>query len=188
MTWGKKYSSPEKRINFNVIAQIISNSFIILMSATTEELVGIARRLVIPKLTHAMYKGQAGTIGIVGGSFEYTGAPYYSAQATLKVGADQSMVFCTEPAAIPIKSYSPELIVHPILPSKGSSISVAQSLEKFSSVMWKLSAVVIGPGLGRDPIVMETTEKIIGLLKDKNVPIIIDAVCYLEYYLYYGVI
>jgi ATP-dependent NAD(P)H-hydrate dehydratase len=31
-------------------------------------------------------------------------------------GADLSHIFCTEDAAIPIKAFSPELIVHPVLP------------------------------------------------------------------------
>lgn len=34
----------------------------------------------------------------------------------LQIGADLSHVFCTEGAATVIKSYSPELIVHPYLP------------------------------------------------------------------------
>jgi len=33
-----------------------------------------------------------------------------------QIGADLSHVFCTEGAATVIKSYSPELIVHPYLP------------------------------------------------------------------------
>lgn len=50
----------------------------------------------------------------MGGSFEYTGAPYYSAMAALKMGADLAHIFCSRDAAGPIKTYSPELIVHPI--------------------------------------------------------------------------
>lgn len=34
----------------------------------------------------------------------------------MQVGGDLSHVFCTEGAATVIKSYSPELIVHPYLP------------------------------------------------------------------------
>ena len=34
---------------------------------------------IIPSLTEGLHKGQAGRIGIVGGSKEYTGAPYFSA-------------------------------------------------------------------------------------------------------------
>ena len=36
--------------------------------------------------------------------------------ALVQVGADLSHVFCTAGAATVIKSYSPELIVHPYLP------------------------------------------------------------------------
>ena len=39
----------------------------------------------------------------------------------LQVGADLSHVFCTEGAATVIKSYSPELIVHPYLPDSNGS-------------------------------------------------------------------
>lgn len=39
-----------------------------------------------------------------------------SLQSALQVGGDLSHVFCTEGAATVIKSYSPELIVHPYLP------------------------------------------------------------------------
>ena len=56
-----------------------------------------------------------GRVGIIGGSFEYTGAPFYAGMAALKTGADLCHIFCAEEAAIPLKSYSPELIVHPFL-------------------------------------------------------------------------
>ncbi len=38
-----------------------------------------------------------------------------SCTSSAQVGADLSHVFCTEGAATVIKSYSPELIVHPYL-------------------------------------------------------------------------
>ena len=47
----------------------------------------------------------------------------------LQIGADLSHVFCTEGAATVIKSYSPELIVHPYLadshenPERDDSVS-----------------------------------------------------------------
>ncbi len=42
-------------------------------------------RKVIPPLTGKLHKGQAGKIGVLGGSREYTGAPYYAAYSALKV-------------------------------------------------------------------------------------------------------
>ncbi|XP_008562709.1 PREDICTED: ATP-dependent (S)-NAD(P)H-hydrate dehydratase isoform X2 [Galeopterus variegatus] len=72
-------------------------------------------RNIIPPLSAKKFKGQDGRIGIVGGCQEYTGAPYFAAISALKVGADLSHVFCAREAAPVIKSYSPELIVHPVL-------------------------------------------------------------------------
>lgn len=39
------------------------------------------------------------------------GAPYYAGAAALKMGADLAFVFCATEACVPIKSYSPELMV-----------------------------------------------------------------------------
>ena len=60
-------------------------------------------------------KGESGRIGILGGCFQYTGAPYYAAISALYSGADIVHIFCAYQAAIPIKSYSPEIIVHPCI-------------------------------------------------------------------------
>lgn len=39
----------------------------------------------IPPLDGGSHKGQAGRIGIIGGSLEYTGAPYFAGISALKV-------------------------------------------------------------------------------------------------------
>ena len=67
----------------------------------------------VPPLSFDSRKGQNGRIGVLGGSYEYTGAPYYAAQSALQAGADLAYVFCADGAAPAIKSYSPELIVLP---------------------------------------------------------------------------
>ncbi len=69
----------------------------------------------IPKLSPDLHKGQSGRVGIVGGSREYTGAPYFSAISALRTGADITYVLTTQDAAPVIKSFSPDMIVLPIL-------------------------------------------------------------------------
>ncbi|CAK7288924.1 ATP-dependent (S)-NAD(P)H-hydrate dehydratase [Vulpes lagopus] len=108
-------------------------------------------RNIIPPLTTKKHKGQDGRIGIVGGCQEYTGAPYFAAISALKVGADLSHVFCTREAAPVIKSYSPELIVHPVLDSPSAVHDVEEWLPR-------LHALVVGPGLGRDNILLENVK------------------------------
>lgn len=122
----------------------------------------------IPKLSFESYKGQAGRIGIVGGCKNYTGAPYFAAISALKVGSDLSHVFCTQSASSVIKSYSPELIVHPVLddPKAADDIPILLS---------SLHSLVIGPGLGRDENVFQTTRFILDLAKEKNLPLVLDA-------------
>ncbi|CAK6442732.1 unnamed protein product [Pipistrellus nathusii] len=123
---------------------------------------------IIPPLTTKKYKGQAGRIGIVGGCQEYTGAPYFAAISALKVGADLSHVFCTREAAPVIKSYSPELIVHPVLDSPDAVHEVEKWLPR-------LHALVVGPGLGREDALLKNVEGILEASKARAIPVVIDA-------------
>ncbi|TKC53320.1 hypothetical protein EI555_017902, partial [Monodon monoceros] len=125
-------------------------------------------RNVVPPLAAWKHKGQAGRIGVVGGCPEYTGAPYFAAISALKVGADLSHVFTTQDAAPVIKSYSPELIVHPVLDSP----SAVQDVEKW---LPRLHALVVGPGLGRDDVLLENVKGILEASKTRGIPIVIDA-------------
>lgn len=70
-------------------------------------------RCVLP-LSGDSHKGSSGRVGVLGGSARYTGAPYYAAMAALKAGSDLAFVFCAQEASLPIKCYSPELMVAPV--------------------------------------------------------------------------
>ena len=127
---------------------------------------------IIKPLTESSKKGENGCIGTIGGSLEYTGAPYYSAISALKAGSDLSHVFCHTEAAIPIKSYSPELIVHPAFNIYSNNELLRKTIRWFKS----MNSILIGPGLGRE----EDTEKIFVLFSDtiskfKNIPLVYDA-------------
>lgn len=100
----------------------------------TQKLLKLSRT-VIPRLTDSKHKGQYGRIGVVGGSLEYTGAPYFAAISSLKVGADLAHVFCQKEAAVVIKSYSPELIVHPNLDDENAVEVIAPWLERLHVIV-----------------------------------------------------
>ncbi|XP_041857519.1 ATP-dependent (S)-NAD(P)H-hydrate dehydratase isoform X5 [Melanotaenia boesemani] len=123
---------------------------------------------IVPPLTSKKHKGQDGRIGIIGGCQDYTGAPYFAAISALKVGADLSHVFCTKDAATVIKSYSPELIVHPVLDSPNA----VEEIEKW---LPRLHSLVVGPGLGREDVLLKTAKEVIERSKAKDIPIVIDA-------------
>lgn len=137
-------------------------------------------RAITPTLDPNRHKGQAGKIAVIGGCREYTGAPYFSAISALKIGADLSHVFCTKDAASVIKSYSPELIVHPILEESYSvrdedrSFVLEKVLAEVDKWMERFDCLVVGPGLGRDPFLLDCVSNIMKHARRSNVPIVID--------------
>lgn len=73
---------------------------------------------IMPGLTNKSFKGDNGRIAVIGGSYEFTGAPFYSAISALKAGSDLAHIFCSKSSSVSIKSYSPEIIVHPVFVSE----------------------------------------------------------------------
>jgi ATP-dependent NAD(P)H-hydrate dehydratase len=137
-------------------------------------------RRITPPLDRARHKGQAGKIAVIGGCREYTGAPYFAAISALKVGADLSHVFCTKDAATVIKSYSPELIVHPILEESYSvrdderaSVS-SKILTEVAKWMERFDCIVVGPGLGRDSFLLDCVSNIMKHARQANIPTVVD--------------
>lgn len=141
----------------------------------------------IPKLTYDTHKGQLGRVGILGGCKEYTGAPYYAGISALRCGAELCHVFCTPSAATPIKSYSPELIVHPVIYDSGdareSGLSAPSELEKWAIertvsgvTKWAsaLDVLVIGPGMGRDEVLLGGVRQVVAKMREASVPLVID--------------
>ncbi|CAI0559802.1 unnamed protein product [Linum tenue] len=137
-----------------------------IMQETEADAVSIIRAIT-PTLDPTRHKGQAGRIAVIGGCREYTGAPYFAAISALKIGADLSHVFCTKDAAPIIKSYSPELIVHPVLEESYIVAEVDKWMERFD-------CLVVGPGLGRDPFLLDCVSEIMKHARHSNVPIVVD--------------
>eukprot|EP00882_Tetradesmus_deserticola_P029541 GHRQ01033099.1.p1 GENE.GHRQ01033099.1~~GHRQ01033099.1.p1 ORF type:complete len:302 (+),score=113.67 GHRQ01033099.1:51-956(+) len=134
----------------------------------------------VPSLTTDSHKGQAGKVGVVGGCREYTGAPFFAAMSSLRMGCDLAYVFCTPSAAPVIKGYSPELIVIPELLDSRDFVNVHLS-DKFSKFResiepWlkRLSVLILGPGLGDDALVAECMRDIVAMARKLQLPVIID--------------
>lgn len=125
-------------------------------------------RLLRPRLKPASHKGQSGRIAIIGGSELYTGAPYFASQSALLGGADLSYVYTAVSAAPAIKSYSPDLIVHPGFEHLGNELEALQ----------RMHAVVIGPGLGREGYAKDLVRRV--LAWDGVVVLDADALWFLQ--------
>ncbi|XP_042967176.1 ATP-dependent (S)-NAD(P)H-hydrate dehydratase isoform X2 [Carya illinoinensis] len=113
-------------------------------------------RAITPTLDRNKHKGMAGKIAVIGGCREYTDA------------------------APVIKSYSPELIVHPVLEESYSvrdqdKLSISgKILAEVDKWMERFDCLVVGPGLGRDPFLLDCVSKILKHARQSNVPIVID--------------
>ncbi|KAG6130482.1 hypothetical protein E4U38_004447 [Claviceps purpurea] len=149
------------------------------MSATTREILGRVRRM-IPPMLDKFHKGQLGRVAVIGGSQDYTGAPYFSAMASARLGCDMSHVICTPAAAAVIKTYSPNLMVHPLMrQSPSGDEAKAPSPDDVSApiieMLPRLHVLVIGPGLGRDPLMQDTVSRVIQAAREKKILMVLDA-------------
>lgn len=129
-------------------------------------------------LTENSHKGASGRIAVIGGSERYTGAPYYAAIAALRTGVDLSTVFCAEEAAIPIKSYSPEIMVQGVYSANTIHCQDGQvkaMVESLKEGIERIHCLVIGPGLGRSPPVMDAVQQLISVAIAKRIYLVLDA-------------
>jgi len=157
----------------------------------------------VPKLTSSSHKGSSGRVGILGGSERYTGAPYYAAMAALQTGVDLVYIFCAQEATIPIKSYSPELMVqsvysaqvfndwikessfnndntilsspNAIMTSNTETTLVHEMAQQVIDMLDRLHCLIIGPGLGRCPLVFKATSRIIQQAIHRDISLVLDA-------------
>ncbi|KAF7540899.1 hypothetical protein G7054_g1003 [Neopestalotiopsis clavispora] len=153
------------------------------MSSATREILGKVRQMVPPML-EKFHKGQLGRVAVIGGSVDYTGAPYFSAMASAKLGCDMSHVICTPGAASVIKTYSPNLMVHPLMrqsppPNSGHLPATDTDPEEIAKdiidMLGRLHVLVVGPGLGRDPLMHKTLAKVLAAARERKMPVVMDA-------------
>lgn len=132
---------------------------------------------------------------MIGGCDEYTGAPYFSAMASARLGCDmvrpraiavyfshtdahQSHVICEPGAGQVIKTYSPNLMVHPLM-RQTQNLREHETVDTVSSnvleMLPRLHVIVIGPGLGRDKTMQETCARVITEARKQGIPFVLDA-------------
>ncbi len=143
----------------------------------------------VPTLSKFSHKGSSGRLLILGGSAKYTGAPYYAAMSALRTGSDLVTILCANEATIPLKSYSPELMVEGVYSASEFddlvqinnqdknfiNKKVKEMVQRVTNSFNRMHAIVIGPGLGRCPIVLKATAIIIQNAINANLNIVLDA-------------
>lgn len=131
---------------------------------------GDVRRVVKPRNPYS-HKGDYGYVLVIGGSNVYSGAPALAAMASLRTGAGLTIAGVPGSASYVVKSYSPDIIVHPL---EGDALSKS-NISYIENLLEKVDALVIGPGLGLAPETIDSIKEILLLSKRKKLPTLIDA-------------
>ena len=126
----------------------------------------------IPRRNQQVHKYSAGMVLVIGGSTGLSGAPMLSARAAARVGA--GYVACAVP-----KSIQPILAgAMTEIPAIGLSecfdggINTESAMRTLQPWLAKANALVIGPGLGRNP---NTQQFVRSLLQKCSIPVVVDA-------------
>jgi ATP-dependent NAD(P)H-hydrate dehydratase len=78
-----------------------------------------------------------------------------------------------------IKTYSPNLMVHPLMRSSTHTQPNLDTAPKISApiidMLSRIHVLVIGPGLGRDSLMQDTCALVIRAARDRSLPFVLDA-------------
>jgi len=113
-------------------------------------------------------KGDFGRLLIVGGSGKYSGAPALASIAAYRVGCDVVQTAVPEKIVKTVRSFSPGIIAFPL---KGNILE-RKHVKDILKIQERNSAMVIGPGLGRDKKTLSAVKQ---LLNKTKIPIVVDA-------------
>lgn len=87
-------------------------------------------------------------------------------------------MICEPGAGAVIKTYSPNLMVHPYM-RQSKNLTSSESLDTVATevvaMLSRLHVIVIGPGLGRDKLMQDTCAKVIEEARAQNIPFVLDA-------------
>lgn len=81
-----------------------------------------------------------------------------------------------------IKTYSPNLMVHPLMregstPGSEGDETDPKAISKrvIDELLPRLHVLVVGPGLGRDPLMQQTVGHVVAAARKANLPLVLDA-------------
>lgn len=135
-------------------------------NASLVEPLDVARA--IPTRPEDSHKRSSGTVIVVGGSDEMTGAPLLTARAALRSGSGYVDLVTTGAVRTVAAEASPELVIHVEADSSLGPGALDRAHKRFE----RADAIAIGPGLGTEAGQSELVERLLDAVK---VPIVADA-------------
>jgi NAD(P)H-hydrate epimerase len=124
-----------------------------------------------PPRRHDAYKYSAGTVLVVGGAPQYTGAPALAARAAARGGAGYVQCACPETVQ-PTLAGRLSTVPTRALPADEAGLVPDAALEALDEALEGADALVVGPGLGRAP---GTEAFVRRLVVETAVPLVLDA-------------
>ena len=113
---------------------------------------------VLPEPGHYAHKGKAGHVLIVGGCERYAGAPQLAARGAARTGA--GLITLAAPETALIRMGDDPTIMRLSLPGNAWR---ASQLDALAPAVRRCSALVVGPGMGREPGVTAFLEALLAL-------------------------
>jgi NAD(P)H-hydrate epimerase len=119
----------------------------------------------LPKLAPTMHKGDRGRVTVVGGASGMTGAALHAARAALAAGAGLVKLVAGKETIEAARASLPDVLTLESTLGPELEPAIAEALD------WA-DALVVGPGLGRDP---PRAQFLSAVLAGRPVPTVIDA-------------
>lgn len=117
------------------------------------------------------HKGNYGHLLTIGGSLGMSGSISLTNQGALRAGVGVLSCAVPEKIYLPVAVQTPEAMVHP-LPDNGTGYLCEQSLPALKQLLSGQDAIVVGPGLGHEP---NMVEQLTDIIQSATCPLIIDA-------------
>ncbi len=124
----------------------------------------------LPPRAGNMHKGSAGKVLFVAGAANYLGAPYFAAQAFLRVGGGLSYLATPHEVAPFIANKGSEIVLQPMDGTAQGSLALANE-EKILALSEEMLMLVMGSGTSLNS---ETQTLIRNLAQKSNKPVLID--------------
>ena len=115
------------------------------------------------------HKYRAGYVAVLAGSAAYPGAAWLSAQAAYRTGAGYVRLLMNSGAASSLRTRLVETVLHDLGP--GDHLAEADAALAVLGDA-RLGAVVVGPGLGRQPATLEAVRRVV---LESRLPAVVDA-------------
>ncbi len=127
----------------------------------------------MPRRSWVTHKRSAGKVLVIGGSMQYHGAPWLTAQGAVRTGAGYTAVAYPKCLDTILRSHLVEELAHP-LSCTPKGVLGASALIPLLKIAKEFDSVVIGPGLGRDPQTVSLVRAFLGRMQGPK-SVIVDA-------------